>query len=239
MTSTSYSTSYAAKAADENSSRDQSLEEMPQSRTESKDCNPDITIEDANNTEEVTAASAAEALPPPRLEKELLAGAKGDEKDPMKMTKDEMVQEALNCPCIEGMKDGPCGTHFLTAYECFLRSESDPKGSNCVTHFLSMHTCMNEHPDFYDLDDDDEDSPEELRNMAADNTSESNTAKSGKSPAEVPPPTEGKRAEVPKPSDATPTESVPSRPISAACPIESGTSNFVTRGLQRIYRHFY
>ncbi len=66
------------------------------------------------------------------------------------MSKEEMIQEALNCPCIASMKDGPCGSVFLTAYECFLRSDVEPKGSDCVSSFVKMHDCMTEHPEVYD-----------------------------------------------------------------------------------------
>mmetsp|Transcript_4377 Transcript_4377/g.8625 ORF Transcript_4377/g.8625 Transcript_4377/m.8625 type:complete len:101 (-) Transcript_4377:104-406(-) len=44
------------------------------------------------------------------------------------MTRKEMIEEALNCPCIAKMKEGSCGEQFVAAYRCFLESDEDPKG---------------------------------------------------------------------------------------------------------------
>lgn len=73
------------------------------------------------------------------------------------LSKEEMVEEALNCPCIAAMRDGPCGDSFVAAYRCFLESETEPKGMDCMDQFTSMQGCMAEHPDEYNLDDDEED----------------------------------------------------------------------------------
>lgn len=73
------------------------------------------------------------------------------------LTKEEMVEEALNCPCIAAMKDGSCGDAFIAAYRCFLESDTEPKGMDCMDQFTGMQGCMAEHPDEYNLDDDDED----------------------------------------------------------------------------------
>lgn len=72
------------------------------------------------------------------------------------LTKEEMVEEALNCPCIAAMKEGPCGDSFLSAYRCFLESETEPKGMDCMEQFSGMQSCMAEHPDEYNMDDDDD-----------------------------------------------------------------------------------
>lgn len=69
------------------------------------------------------------------------------------LTKEEMVEEALQCPCIAAMRDGPCGESFISAYRCFLESETEPKGMNCMDQFSSMQTCMSEHPEAYPADE--------------------------------------------------------------------------------------
>ena len=66
-------------------------------------------------------------------------------------TKEEIIEEALNCPCIAKMKEGSCGDVFVTAYRCFLESETEPRGMDCMDKFQAMHSCMVEHPDEYDL----------------------------------------------------------------------------------------
>lgn len=72
------------------------------------------------------------------------------------LTKQEMIDEALDCPCIAGMRDGPCGPSFIQAYSCFLGSDTEPKGMDCMAQFKSMQTCIAEHPDEYNLDEEEE-----------------------------------------------------------------------------------
>ena len=40
-----------------------------------------------------------------------------------------------NCPCLQGMADGPCGQEFRASFSCFHFSEADPKGSDCIDQF--------------------------------------------------------------------------------------------------------
>lgn len=131
------------------------------------DSPPEISPTSDPEKSEVNAASAAEALREPKSytadTMEASAGTAPEDKDLPPLTKEEMIKEALDCPCIASMKDGPCGTKFLFAYECFLRSESEPKGSNCVDAFVQMHECMNEHPEVYDLDEEENEDPAKLR----------------------------------------------------------------------------
>ena len=37
-----------------------------------------------------------------------------------------------DCPCLGGMAHGPCGQEFRDAFSCFVFSEEEPKGINCV-----------------------------------------------------------------------------------------------------------
>ena len=54
------------------------------------------------------------------------------------------------------MADGPCGDTFKEAFTCFVRSDTDPKGSDCMEQFSSMHVCLTAHQDYYSSDDDEE-----------------------------------------------------------------------------------
>jgi intermembrane space import and assembly protein 40 len=40
-----------------------------------------------------------------------------------------------DCPCLGGMAHGPCGEQFKAAFSCFVFSEEDPKGMDCIDHF--------------------------------------------------------------------------------------------------------
>ncbi|KAJ6499212.1 intermembrane space protein [Mycena sanguinolenta] len=54
-----------------------------------------------------------------------------------------------DCPCLGGMAHGPCGPEFREAFSCFIYSEDEPKGINCVEKFQGMQSCFREHPDVY------------------------------------------------------------------------------------------
>ena len=54
-----------------------------------------------------------------------------------------------DCPCLGGMAHGPCGMQFREAFSCFVFSEKEPKGIECVEKFKAMQDCFREHPDVY------------------------------------------------------------------------------------------
>lgn len=54
-----------------------------------------------------------------------------------------------DCPCLGGMAHGPCGMQFREAFSCFVYSEQEPKGIDCVEKFKAMQNCFREHPDVY------------------------------------------------------------------------------------------
>ena len=47
------------------------------------------------------------------------------------------------------MADGPCGEDFKAAFSCFVYSEAEPKGVDCVEKFKAMQDCFRLHPDVY------------------------------------------------------------------------------------------
>ena len=38
---------------------------------------------------------------------------------------------------------------FREAFSCFVYSEKDPKGIDCIEKFKAMQDCFREHPDVY------------------------------------------------------------------------------------------
>ena len=54
-----------------------------------------------------------------------------------------------DCPCLGGMAHGPCGMQFREAFSCFVFSEREPKGIDCVEKFKAMQACFRENPDVY------------------------------------------------------------------------------------------
>ena len=61
-----------------------------------------------------------------------------------------------DCPCLQGMADGPCGEPFKDAFSCFHYSEAEPKGVDCIDQFKSMQECFVKYPELYGAFDDDE-----------------------------------------------------------------------------------
>lgn len=54
-----------------------------------------------------------------------------------------------DCPCLGGMAHGPCGDEFKAAFSCFIYSETEPKGIDCIEKFEAMRTCFKQHPEHY------------------------------------------------------------------------------------------
>jgi len=51
---------------------------------------------------------------------------------------------------------------FREAFSCFVFSDKEPKGIDCVEKFKAMQQCFREHPEVYAdeiMDDDDDDEP--------------------------------------------------------------------------------
>lgn len=40
-----------------------------------------------------------------------------------------------DCPCLGGMAYGPCGEQFRAAFSCFVYSNEEPKGMDCIDRF--------------------------------------------------------------------------------------------------------
>ncbi|KAJ1680001.1 Oxidoreductase [Spiromyces aspiralis] len=83
---------------------------------------------------------------------------------------EERVSEAFDpktgeinwdCPCLGGMAYGTCGEEFKAAFSCFVYSEAEPKGMDCVEKFKAMQDCFRAHPEEYtdelQIDDEEDD----------------------------------------------------------------------------------
>ncbi|KAF2713250.1 hypothetical protein K504DRAFT_461802 [Pleomassaria siparia CBS 279.74] len=69
------------------------------------------------------------------------------------------------------MATGPCGEQFKAAFSCFMFSEADPKGMDCVDKFKDMQNCFREYPEVYgselEPDEDDDVTGDDDKDLAA------------------------------------------------------------------------
>ncbi|KAK0390141.1 hypothetical protein NLU13_3714 [Sarocladium strictum] len=83
-----------------------------------------------------------------------------------------------DCPCLGGMAHGPCGEEFKTAFSCFVYSDAEPKGMDCIEKFQGMQDCFRQHPDVYGAELAEDDAAEE----AAEQHAEQHAAKTAATP---------------------------------------------------------
>ncbi|PSC72916.1 coiled-coil-helix-coiled-coil-helix domain-containing 4 [Micractinium conductrix] len=72
---------------------------------------------------------------------EAMAMAEGEE------DMDKKIEAALACPCLGDLKEGPCGPSFVYAFGCFMRSEHEDKGMDCLAEFAAFQACLQKHPE--------------------------------------------------------------------------------------------
>lgn len=92
-------------------------------------------------------ATPQQQTPPPTDNQSAAAAAPPSEeveKTPEQLEEEAGQQGAFNpetgeinwdCPCLGGMAHGPCGEEFKAAFSCFVYSDQEPKGIECVEKF--------------------------------------------------------------------------------------------------------
>lgn len=54
-----------------------------------------------------------------------------------------------DCPCLKGALEPPCGPVFKEAFSCFVASQTEPKGEDCLEKFVALQECFRAHPEKY------------------------------------------------------------------------------------------
>ncbi|KAH7262528.1 hypothetical protein BKA59DRAFT_505551 [Fusarium tricinctum] len=127
-----------------------SIVEEKRKQIKAKSERPDGSGKAAETQQSSTQAAAADGSPA-ALEEE--AGQQG-------AFNPETGEINWDCPCLGGMADGPCGEDFKTAFSCFVFSEQEPKGMDCIEKFQGMQECFKKYPEIYGAElADDEDGP--------------------------------------------------------------------------------
>lgn len=134
--------------------------------------------EAARKAEAANSATPQQTTPSPPTDKSAAAAAAATttappseeaEKTPEQLEEEAGQQGAFNpetgeinwdCPCLGGMAHGPCGEEFKAAFSCFVYSDQEPKGIECVEKFQGMQDCFRKYPDIYGAEIADEEAAE-------------------------------------------------------------------------------
>lgn len=60
---------------------------------------------------------------------------------------EKQIEAALACPCLGDLKEGACGPTFVHAFGCFIRSEHEDKGMDCLEQFKAFQVCLQKNPE--------------------------------------------------------------------------------------------
>ncbi|KAI1419955.1 hypothetical protein F5Y12DRAFT_788639 [Xylaria sp. FL1777] len=167
-------------------------------------------------SEPETAALASQTSPSAPAKEIEASGQAAPEGSPEALEEEAAQQGAFNpetgeinwdCPCLGGMAHGPCGEEFKAAFSCFVYSEEEPKGMNCIDKFQHMQDCFRLHPEVYgeELADDDEEAATAADGVATDGVSARDAPVEGASDVDA----TSMKSSSPKPTKiASPTEEV-------------------------------
>ena len=60
------------------------------------------------------------------------------------------MKAALDCPCVQGLKESSCGEGFRNALTCFITAPEEERGSACAEQFVELHQCMVKHAEEFE-----------------------------------------------------------------------------------------
>ncbi|KAL3682911.1 hypothetical protein R1sor_000933 [Riccia sorocarpa] len=66
----------------------------------------------------------------------------GQQKDSEHKAQVEQTERLLACPCLDDLKQGPCGQKFQDAFRCFVLSKEAERGAECLHQFTQFEMCI-------------------------------------------------------------------------------------------------
>ncbi|KAI9372915.1 hypothetical protein BJX61DRAFT_505063 [Aspergillus egyptiacus] len=149
-----------------------SFRSPPQPSLENEESLPTLDSVKPKRQSAPSAAAEQTALSTPEPSNDNVAGQQPAPQDASLASAEQLEEEASqeaafnpetgeinwDCPCLGGMAHGPCGGEFRAAFSCFVYSEEEPKGIDCIDKFKAMQDCFRQYPEVYgaELEDDDE-----------------------------------------------------------------------------------
>eukprot|EP00890_Picochlorum_soloecismus_P000607 jgi/Picsp_1/1547/NSC_05025-R1_coiled-coil-helix-coiled-coil-helix domain-containing protein 4 len=64
------------------------------------------------------------------------------------MDVEKQIEIALECPCVADLVQGPCSDSFKDSFSCFMRSQHETKGMDCITQFEGFQACLHRNPEY-------------------------------------------------------------------------------------------
>lgn len=139
-----------SSAVDNDADKKKVAKDKEAAKSEKIDKSEKIEVNEKSEKSETTESEATEQT------------SEGEEGQQSAAFNPETGEINWDCPCLGGMAHGPCGEEFKEAFACFVYSETEPKGIDCITKFEAMRTCFKQHPEHYKeelYEDDDESVP--------------------------------------------------------------------------------
>ena len=82
-----------------------------------------------------------------------------DEEDDARAIDPETGEINWDCPCLAEAVAPPCGEFFKSAFSCYIKSQTQPKGEDCEDLFFTWKTCCLQHPEIYAPHEEEETTP--------------------------------------------------------------------------------
>ncbi|WWC90760.1 uncharacterized protein L201_005697 [Kwoniella dendrophila CBS 6074] len=141
--------------------KDQAVDKTKQTREEVRTKAQDVKEQATDNANKASSSISSAASEASHVVEEKSAEAAQPSQGAFN---EETGEINWDCPCLGGMADGPCGEQFKEAFSCFIYSEAEPKGVDCVEKFKHMQDCFRAHPEIYgeEIDDDEDETTPSL-----------------------------------------------------------------------------
>ncbi|WOL16882.1 mitochondrial intermembrane space import and assembly protein 40 [Canna indica] len=113
---------------------------------------PAAAVADASDTAQPAPSNGPSPSRASASMEDLIAEAMASTENDSEESLEAKAQRALECPCVAGLRKGPCGAQFSEAFVCFIKSTAEEKGSDCVNPFVALQNCIKAYPDAFSKD---------------------------------------------------------------------------------------